>query len=213
MAGDQSCKKLEQFIHCRNCDVYAAAAQRNLQRAVGDDYKKDWAAHFRHAAADSDTLDSSCLVFRLGREWLSLPTRLFVAVAPSAKPHRLPHRAERGLTGIVNVGGTLYPCMSLAELLGIDEREGEAATHRHTFARVLLLRWEDQAYALPVADLHGILRYAASAVQAPAATINKGLSRYLSGVISHGDMRIGALDAALIGYQLARPRGPTRPTK
>lgn len=202
--GDQSCDKLEQHVHCRNCEVYAAAAQQNLQRQVGDDYKKDWAAHFRQAATDNQQQDSSCLVFRIGREWLSLPTRMFVSVAPIAKPHRLPHRDARGLGGIVNVGGTLYPCMSLADLLDIDENEGEAATHRHTFARLLLTRWEDQAYALPVADLHGILRYAASGVQAPAATINKGLSRFLSGVISHQDMRIGLLDEALIGYQLAR---------
>ena len=31
-----------------------------------------------------------------------------------------------------------------------------------------------------------------------------GLSRYLSGVVSERDMHIGMLDAALIGYQLAR---------
>ncbi|MQA42432.1 chemotaxis protein CheW [Rugamonas aquatica] len=202
--GDQSCEKLEQAVHCRNCEVYAGAAQRNLQRAVGDDYKKDWAAHFRQAAAGAQQLDASCLVFRIGREWLSLPTKMFVSVAPQAKPHRLPHRTERGLSGIVNVGGTLYPCMSLAALLGIDESEGEAATNRHTFARLLLTQWEDQAYALPVADLHGILRYATATVQAPAATINKGLSRFLSGVIAHEDMHIGVLDSALIGYQLAR---------
>jgi chemotaxis-related protein WspD len=202
--GDQSCEKLEQVVHCRNCEVYASAAQQNLQRVVGDDYKKDWAAHFRQAAAGSEQQDASCLVFRIGREWLSLPTRMFVSVAPIATPHRLPHRASRGLSGIVNVGGTLYPCMSLADLLGIDENEGEAASHRHTFARLLLTQWEDQAYALPVADLHGMLRYASAKVQAPAATINKGLSRFLTGVITHDDMRIGVLDEALIGYQLAR---------
>jgi chemotaxis-related protein WspD len=94
--------------------------------------------------------------------------------------------------------------MSLAALLGIDGGEGEAATHRHTFARVLLIQWEEQAYALPVADLHGIMRYATATVLAPAGTINKGLSRFLSGVISHQDMHIGVLDATLIGYQLAR---------
>ncbi|OEZ94830.1 chemotaxis protein CheW [Duganella phyllosphaerae] len=204
VAGNQTCEKLAQHIHCRNCEVYASAAQRNLQRAVGAGYKAEWAAHFRQPAIDTQALDASCLVFRIGREWLSLPTKLFVAVAPEAKPHRLPHRTDRGLTGIVNVGGTLYPCMSLAALLGIDDSEGEAANHRHTFARLLLIRWEDQAYALPVADLHGIERYATAAVQAPAATINKGLSRFLSGVISIADMHVGVLDAALIGYQLAR---------
>jgi chemotaxis-related protein WspD len=148
--------------------------------------------------------DSSVLVFRIGREWLALPTRVFDSVAPQAAPHALPHRSGRGLAGIVNIGGKLYPCMSLAQLLGIDDHDAPAAKGRHTFARLLLMRWEEQSYALPVADLHGIVRYASAAVQAPAATINKGLSRFLSGVITEGDMRIGCLDTALIGFQLAR---------
>lgn len=204
VTGDQSCPKLQQHIHCRNCDVYASAAQRNLQRVVGADYKRDWASHFRGAGVQRDVNDSSVLVFRIGREWLALPTKVFVSVAPQARPHALPHRSGRGLLGIVNVGGKIYPCMSLATLLGIDDQAAPAAKGRHTFARLLLVEWEEQAFALPVADLHGIVRHASGDVQAPAATINKGLSRFLSGVVKHEDMHVGLLDAALIGYQLAR---------
>lgn len=204
VSGDHSCEKLERHIHCRNCEVYGDAAQRNLQRPVDAGYRQEWASHFRQGGETGEQLDSSCLVFRVGREWLSLPTTVFVSVAPQATPHRLPHRNARGLAGIVNIGGKLYPCMSLVALLGIDDSEQLAARGRHTFARLLLMQWEEQAYALPVADLHGIVRYASGTVQAPAATINKGLSRYLSGVLAHQDMHIGCLDAALIGYQLAR---------
>lgn len=204
VVGDQSCPRLPANVHCRNCDVYADAAQRNLQRPVDAHYQQDWASHFRKLGADGELRDSSVLVFRIGREWLALPTRVFDSVAPQATPHALPHRSGRGLAGIVNIGGKLYPCMSLAQLLGIDEQGAPVAKGRHTFARLLLMRWEEQAYALPVADLHGIVRFSSAKVQAPAATINKGLSRFLSGVITEGDMRIGCLDTALIGFQLAR---------
>lgn len=204
VAGDQSCPRLQEHIHCRNCEVYADAAQRNLQRPLDADYQQAWASHFREVADSGEQRDSSALVFRIGREWLALPTKVFVSVAPQVRPHVLPHRSGRGLLGIVNIGGKLYPCMSLAQLLGIDEQGAPPAKGRHTFARLLLLCWEDQAYALPVADLHGIVRYASSTMQVPAATINKGLSRYLSGVITEGELRIGCLDTALIGFQLAR---------
>ena len=220
VAGDQSCARLAEVVHCRNCDVYASAAQRNLQRAVGADYQRDWANHFRNSDADGGAAaaalaDTSALVFRIGREWLALPTKIFASVAPQAAPHVLPHRGGRGLLGVVNVGGKLYPCMSLADLLGIDDSEAQHHHGRHTFARLLVMQWEEQAFALPVADLYGIVRYAGSAMKAPAATINKGLSRFLSGVVTHqpaqvgkaapqADMQIGCLDAALIGYQLAR---------
>ena len=204
VSGDQSCEKLEQHVHCRNCEVYASAAQRNLQRPVDEGYKQEWARHFRQSGSSEEVQDASSLVFRIGAEWLCLPTSLFVRVAPQSAPHRLPHREARGLMGIVNVGGRLYPCMSLAALLGIDDDEQVAATGRHVFPRLLVMQWEGQEFALPVADLHGIVRYAGSTVQAPAATINKGLSRYLSGVIAHQEMRVGVLDAALIGHQFTR---------
>ena len=93
---------------------------------------------------------------------------------------------------------------SLAALLGIDERDAPARTGRHTFARLLVVEWEDQAFALPVADLYGIVRYASKGLTPPAATINRGLERYLLGVTSREDMHIGVLDASLIGYQMTR---------
>ena len=204
VTGDQSCEKLVTHVHCRNCEVYAGAAQRNLQRPVGTGYKKEWADHFRLALSDGIASDTSALVFRVGREWLALPTKLFVAVAPQATPHRLPHRSDHGLIGIVNVGGKLHPCISLAALLGVDQRDLPRAKDHHTFARLLVIEWEEQSFALPVADIHGIIRYVSRSIQAPATTINKGLSHFLSGVITHQGMHIGCLDAALLGDQLAR---------
>jgi chemotaxis-related protein WspD len=204
IAGDQSCERLAQHVHCRNCEVYAGSAQRNLDRPVSAEYLRDWAAHFREPEAGHVRQDRSAVIFRIGREWLSLPTEVFVEVAPIAQPHRIPHRNARGLRGVVNVNGTLYPCVGLAELFGMDEEEGAARRGRHTFPRLLLVQWEDQAFALPAADLYGIVRYAEAEVQAAPTTINKGLLRYLNGVLAHEDMQVGCLDAGLVGHQLAR---------
>lgn len=204
VAGDHSCELLDKAVHCRNCDVYAGAAARNLQRPVNAGYLREWAEHFRAPQEEGARHDRSCVAFRIGREWLALPADMFQQIAPKAIPHRLPHRSARGLRGVVNAGGKLYPCISLADLLGIDEDGGEARTGRHTFARMLLVQWDEQTYALPVAELHGIIRYAASALKPPAATINKGIERYLAGVLPHEDMQVGCLDDSLLGYQLAR---------
>jgi chemotaxis-related protein WspD len=188
----------------RTAEEYAEAARRNLDRPVTPGYLREWAEHFRAPPEQDRQHDASGVVFRIGREWLCLPTAIFLEVAPLAQPHRLPHRTARGLRGVVNVSGKLYPCMGLAELFGIDEGEGVDSTSRHTFPRLLLVQWEGQGYALPVAELLGIVRYAAAEVKTPAATINKGLQRYLTGVLPHREVQVGCLDAALIGYQLAR---------
>lgn len=204
VAGDKSCDKLAPIVHCRNCDVYAGAAQRSLQRPVGDSYRAEWAEQLRQPVAAPDSSDTSALAFRIGREWLALPTAMVSQVAPQAPAHRLPHRGGNGLAGVVNVGGKLMPAISLAALLGIDERDAPASTSRHTFARLMVVDWDRQSFALPVADLHGIVRYASGALTPPAATINRGLERYLLGVASRADMHIGVLDAALIGHQMVR---------
>ncbi len=223
VAGDQSCPKLVEHIHCRNCEVYAGAAQRNLQRPVGPGYREDWAEQLRQPESARVVHDNSGLAFRIGREWLMLPTRIVNAVAPLAPSHTLPHRASAALKGIVNVGGTLTPAISLGALLGIDEHDAPAREGRHTFSRLLVIAWEEQRYALALRDFDayvldfvqaigtagaalaiGIVRYAGSSIKAPAATMNKGLLRCLTGVISEGELRIGVLDAPLIGHQLAR---------
>ena len=204
VVGDQSCPKLVQHIHCRNCEVYASAAQQNLQRPVDAQYRRHWADSFRQAEQSADADASSALVFRVGHEWLALPTERFQLVAPAAAPHRLPHRDGGGLLGVVNVAGKLYPAVSLATVLGIDDSVVLAETGRHTFARLLVLDWEDQSYALPVADLHGIMRYGAADVRVPAATINKGLLRFLTGVVTRDERQVGCLDVPLLGHQLAR---------
>jgi chemotaxis-related protein WspD len=204
VAGDQSCDKLAAVVHCRNCDVYASAAQRNLQRPVDAGYREHWAAHFRQPRTERAADDSAVLVFRVGREWLALPAAIIDSVAPEAAGHRLPHRSGRGLLGVVNVGGKLLPQVALAELLGIDGQNTLEVHGRHTFARLVVMQWEGQSFALPVADLHGIVRYPSQSLAAPAATINKGMVRFLTGVLTEAQMHIGVLDAALLGHQMAR---------
>lgn len=202
--GDQSCPVLQDVVHCRNCEVYAAAAQRNLQRPVSGAYREEWAAMLRQPHAGGARADSAALVFRIGQEWLALPAAMIDAVAPDATGHRLPHRSGGGMLGVVNVGGKLHPWIALGTLLGVDSSQSVEQRGRHVFARLVVVRWEGQAFALPVADLLGIVRYAAGALGAPAATMNKGLVRYLSGVLTEAGRHIGVLDAALVGHQMAR---------
>ncbi len=204
VAGDQSCARLAQHVHCRNCEVYSGAAQRNLQRPVGAGYLAQSAAQLRQPVPEAAPAGRSALVFRIGREWLALPTQAVASVAPAASAHRLPHRPAAGLLGIVNVGSKLTAMMSLGALLGIDEQEAPAAAGRHVFARLLVMQWEGRSFALPVADLHGIARFADASLAAPAATIDKALERFLAGVLALGDMRVGVLDEALVGQQLTR---------
>lgn len=212
--GDQSCPELAQVVHCRNCPVYAGAAQRNLQRPIDDAYRAGWAAHFRQPAVDNAGVDAAALVFRLGREWLALPAASIDAIAPLAPGHKLPHRSKPGLLGVINVAGKLTPWMALDAVLAIDDsgdQADQASAGRNVFARLLVMQYEGQRFAMRVADLHGIVRYRQADLAAPPATVNKGLERLVLGVLAVGvanggdrPLRVGVLDADLLGHQLTR---------
>ncbi|MEW2099603.1 hypothetical protein AB0882_25480, partial [Streptomyces sp. NPDC012485] len=90
--GDKSCPLLAEHIHCRNCQVYAAAATRLLDRyALAQD------AHAQMHVQAPVSVGRSLLLFRLGEEWLALATRCLVEVAPLQPVHSLPHQRSRVL--------------------------------------------------------------------------------------------------------------------
>lgn len=201
--GDRSCEKLATHTHCRNCDVHASSARSIMQRALPAGYREQWAEYFSHEESEQQELDRAVLVFRIASEWLAFPAALAVTVAETARPHRLPRRSGGVLGGIVNIKGKLYPCMSLAALLSISGGQPVHEDRRRVYPRLVVMALAEQHFALPVDDLFGIHRYAGSDVQAVPTTVNKGLQRYLTGVLSMGDKRIGCLDADLVGFNFA----------
>lgn len=125
--GDKSCPLLPQHIHCRNCGTYAAAATRLLDRYSFEQQGQELYAPQAH---EQKVATCSLVVFRLGEEWLGLPTRCLDEVAPIQTIHSLPHQRSRALRGVANVRGTLVPCLSLVELLGLDPAEPGASSLR-----------------------------------------------------------------------------------
>lgn len=202
VAGDRSCAELEHHVHCRNCAVYADAAQRNLQRPVEPDYRDAWARELAQPEPLPSPTDAAAMAFRIGAEWLAVPMALAATVAPPGPVHRLPHRGGGALLGVVNVGGRVLPAVSLAALLGIDAASAPAPSGRHAFERLLVLVLKSQRIAVPVAEMHGILRYATDAVRAPSAMLGHLPAPLVAGVVADDSIEAGLLDAAMLERQV-----------
>ena len=202
--GTRTCPELQVHVHCRHCPVYAAAAQQTLHRPVGADYRDGWAQALSRPEAALLAVEESAMVFRLGAEWLALPMALAAGVAPLAPVHRLPHRTRGGLLGIVNVGGRLLPAVSPAHLLdqGGEAMPAPPVHGRHAFPRLLVAASGGHRFALQVDEIHGVLRYAGSAVRPPAATVGRVAPTLLAGVIDTGQFQAGLLDAAALAARL-----------
>lgn len=145
----------------------------------------------------------SVVVFRIVREWLALSTRAFQEVVDPAVVHRIPHRSNPVLSGIVNVRGELVPCVSLGALLGVEpghSRAGETVTR----PRLLVFGRDGERFALPVDEAMGVLRYDPAELQEKPSTLAGAVGTYTTGVLVRDGRAIGCLDADLVHYSLNR---------
>nr|WP_220805444.1 chemotaxis protein CheW [Achromobacter sp. UMC46] len=195
--GDKSCGQLPGHVHCRNCPVYAAAAKRILDRLPPQMDVQD----HEPERVESARL-SSLLVFRLGREWLGLPTRSLDEVAGTRPVLTLPHRRDPAVLGVTNVRGTLTVCVSLASLLSLET--GVADTRERTAARMLIFGGAGRAVVLPVDEVEGIHAVDLEALEPLPATVEGASLKYSRGLARCGGRSVGVLDENLLMQALER---------
>jgi chemotaxis-related protein WspD len=188
--GDRSCPLLVEHIHCRNCSVYSAAATRLLDRyalAVQD------RAVVQSSILPGEIKTRSIVVFRLGEEWLGLPTRCLVEVANLQTIHSLPHQRSRALLGVANVRGALVACISLVELLGLDTASGAAPSGR-IMPRMLIVAAEGGPVVVPVDEVDGIHAMEEQLLDAASAPGEHATARFTQGVLQWKQRSLRLLD-------------------
>jgi chemotaxis-related protein WspD len=201
VAGDRSCGELAQFIHCRNCPVYSGAAVRLLNRALPADYQRERTDHFAEPKKLVGLGRISVVIFRIGPEWLALPTPLFQEVAERRPRHSLPHRRHGIVLGLVNIRGELVICVSASRLLGLEPEAGE---HHPGCDRLLVANWNGHRLAFPVDEVRGIHRYHPHELKAVPATLARAAQSYTQGVLAWGDKSVGRLNEELFFSALNR---------
>ncbi|MCE2726884.1 MAG: chemotaxis protein CheW [Planctomycetaceae bacterium] len=204
VAGDRSCPELEAFIHCRNCPVLAAAARTFFDRGAPAGYLDDWRAILEEPTAAPATDTTSVLVFRIGGEWLALPTAVLVEVTPLRTLHRLPHRSGGVLAGIVNIRGQLQLSASLHDLIGIAEESsaGGDATLGPATARLLVVeRAAAEAadrWVFGVDEVAGVHRVTKGMLRAVPSTVGHAGGRLSSALFAWQDRTVALLDEARV---------------
>lgn len=203
VAGDRSCPELERFIHCRNCPVMAEAARGFFDREAPEGYLETWGEILQTPEEATDPDAVSMLIFRVGREWLSLSTLVLVEVTEMKPLHTIPHRRGGVLEGIVNIRGQLQLCVSLPRLLGIDVHQAdrpvpvidESEPSGGTSARLLVIEDREDRWVIAVDEVAGVHSVPRSQLRAVPSTVGQAGSRHAEALVDWRDTVVGFLDA------------------
>jgi chemotaxis-related protein WspD len=201
VSGDRTCPELAKFIHCRNCPTYSAAGVRLLNHPVPPEYQREWTAHFAEPKKLVAAGRISVVIFRVGPEWLALPTRVLQEVAERRSIHSLPHRRHGVVLGLVNIRGELVICVSVGRLLSPERK---TVTNRVAGNRLLVANWSGHRLAFPVDEVAGIHRYHPEDLRAAPTTVAKSSPTCVEGVLSWRDHSVGCLDEELFFVTLNR---------
>ena len=204
--GDASCPALQQYVHCRNCPVYAEAALELLHGDLPAGYSADWTAHYAASKKNGDEQTRPFVMCRIGAEWLGLPAHVVHEIAGLRPIHSLPHRRGGAVLGLVNIRGELVACVALGRVLNIlaSGAPADGAAPRAAHQRLLVLRLDQTRTVCPVDEVDGIHRFLSSELKEIPATVAKSTTLHSSAVAAWRDRSVGLIDDQLLFRSLRR---------
>jgi chemotaxis-related protein WspD len=176
-----------------------ASLSRLLDREVSEDYLREWTAH---AASEKNVVavgTKSVVIFRIGSEWLALPTTSFQEVGEQCTLHTLPQHRGGILSGLVTVRGELLLCVSLEALLGLEK---PVKVEGGPLGRLLICNPRGGRLAFPVSEVYGVHRYHPADMREAPVTLAKAAGIYIVSVLPWKDRTVGCLDDELLFYAL-----------
>ena len=190
------CEKLDKAVHCRNCAVYTNAGRGLLGRKPSPDYIDEWTTMLARSNESAVKATTSLLVFRVGDEFVAISIRLVKEIVEMGRMHKIPHRNNSVLKGLVSIRGELKLCVSVGNLLGLRKCEVMNKDQRHLVysERVVVVVKDGKEFAFPVSEVMGIRRVDPNTMQDAPSTISNSTSPYITGVFKIDDRNIGMID-------------------
>ena len=200
--GDGSCPELETAVHCRNCPLFVAAGKKLFEREPPAEYVEEQTRQLAKEVSAETSDAVAVAVFRIGEEWLAFAVQVVAEVTQRRTVHRIPHRSDRRLMGLVNIRGELQLCVSLGDLLGIEpgnDTSSESPSHHaperalSPTGRLLVTAHGSRRWVFPVDEVAGIHRVGVDRLAEPPATVAKNPKRFARAVFDWDGKSVGYL--------------------
>jgi chemotaxis-related protein WspD len=166
-------------------------------------YRQEWTEHFSLERKTRKPAKASGVIFRVGLEWLALPTPVFQEVGEQRPIHSLPQRRNGIVLGLANVRGELLICVCLRRVLGL-ETPPEPTDPRMDYHRLLVVNWQGNRLAFPVDEVHGPHRFQSQDLQEPPVTPALKQAAFAQSVFRWQHRTVGLLNAELIFARINR---------
>jgi len=145
------CEKLRYVNHCRNCEVFEAAAEEAFsasRKAIDDGELID----------ESDIERQALLPFRLSTYCLSVPANSVLTISGQVALHSIPFNANSVVKGLVAINQEVYPLLDMSALLCLDAASDvdKLKKLRGLYKRILVVNFENQSMAFYVDEVYQI---------------------------------------------------------
>ncbi len=174
---------------------------RLLDRPAPEGYLREWQDRLRDKPDDEVRDTVALLVFRVAKEWLALRVGSVAEITADAPVHRVPHRTNEVLRGIVNVRGELQLAFSLRAMLGLREGSAPQASAR-VYPRMIMIASEGQRFVTRVDEVMGVSHFETALMEDAPVTVSKALATFTRGLYSWHDNKVAVLDDELIFHSL-----------
>jgi len=159
------CEKLEAVVHCRNCEVFAEAAKTVFRRESTEAELFERSLDLYHGSDFKQHLgEVSVLPFRVDDTWLCVYPSQIVTIAKKANVHRIPHRGEEFIRGLIAVDGAIYTCVRMSSLLGIKDKCEQKKQHvtllPGVFGRIIIVQTPKKRLAIEVDEVRSVTHFA-----------------------------------------------------
>ncbi|MCK4586248.1 MAG: chemotaxis protein CheW [Gammaproteobacteria bacterium] len=189
--AQEKCDRLDEVVHCRNCDVFLMAGRGVFESRPPSGYLSQWQKEISNKKEEREKGDVGVMVFRLGKEWLSLPVEYLQEIVEEKKIHKIPHNEGVYILGVVNIGGEVNTCYSLMNLLEIEENANKDDSE---LRRLIVLVVNGDRFVLPVCEISGLARYSSTDLLPAPATLGKKMGTYLAGMFLIKKRQVAALN-------------------
>lgn len=198
--AEDRCERLNEVIHCRNCDVFSRAGREVLERNAPGGYIAQWQKTIAAQEEGSKSALPGVMIFRLGDEWFAVSAQSLQEIADKRVIRRVPHNENPHIAGVVNIGGEIVVCYSMAELLGVDRREDA----QNSYTRLMVVACFDEKYIFPVNEVMGMTRFLEEDVLPIPATLGEEKSQFIEKIFLHDNKHITMLRIENICQSIGR---------